>query len=824
MIRLLVPWALLALILPLGVLVFSRRKALWWRALTMTLLVLALTQPQVARRPDDSPLFVLVDRSESVAHASEASYRELLPQLRDYPGPVGLIEFAATPQLSRPPGDGVPPLSASPPAAEALSTDIGASIDLALGMIGVGGGQILLVSDAQPTSGDMWAAASRARERRVPVSVVPVEVEDPVRVVSLEGPQQAPLGTVELRGRIEATTTVEAEIIWRSDGRVLDRSVEELTGGIHEVSIAARLDEPGAHSFTLEVEVDDDPIPGNNRLNWVVQAGEPSTVLVVGESMRAARLVEEAGLEAMSTQRFSTADLAGVELVVLDNWPLSGLSRSDVDALRTYVTGGGGLLVIQGRTAVEGYAGALEEVLPVTYSVPARLEEDATAIIFVLDRSASMVATTAGAQHIDLLKEATAAAVEAMHPEDFVGAIAFDRYPASLIDPGPVEEVRQELYENLRALRPIGGTDLVPAVRRALEELEGLDARIRHMVILSDGKTLPRPDLPELYEEVRRSGVGVTSIALGAEADLGALGELAQAGQGELLVVEDARDLRQVFIGEAKEAARPRFRQGEFPVHVGPDAAALGLEQVDLPPLDGYVLTFPKALAEVGFIAPEGDPLVAAWQLGLGRAAVVNVDLEGRWSGRWLESPSLGELWGALVGWLWSPKEDVVLDWAVEHDEVRIRLDVEEDGRWVSGLQFRGELAGRNNAHELVFEPSAPGRYEARAPFTGAGSHVLSVWDETGRYGGTFGMALPYEPELASLGVDMEAVESLTQLTGGQVLSEAEVDLAPVAARARSWHSLHRTLLWAAAVVFLADLALRKLRLVFPRGKHAAQG
>jgi len=787
----------------------------------MTLLVLALAQPQVARHQGDAPLFVLVDRSESVAHAAEAAYRDLLPQLRDYPGPGGLIEFAATPQLSRPPGHEIPPLSAARPTGEALSTDIGAAIDLALGMIGDSGGQILLLSDAQATTGDMWAAASRARERRVPISVLPVGVEDPIRVASLEGPQQAPLGTVELRGRIEVTTPVEAEITWRSEGRVIDRSTEELSVGIHETSIAARLDEPGAHAFTLEVAVENDPIPGNNRLDWVVQAGEPTSALVVGENETAARLVEEAGLEAISTESFSITDLAGVELVVLDNWPLSGLSRSDVDALRTYVTGGGGLLVIQGRTAVEGYAGALEEVLPVTYSVPARLEEGATAIVFVLDRSASMVATTAGAQHIDLLKEATAAAVEAMHPEDMVGAIAFDRYPASLIDPGPVAEVQGELYESLRALTPLGGTDLVPAVRKALEELEDLDARIRHMVVLSDGKTLPRPDLPDLYEEVRRSGVGVTSIALGAEADLGALGELAQAGQGELLVVEDARDLRQVFIGEAKEAARPRFRQGEFPVHLGPNAATLGLEDVELPPLDGYVLTFPKALAEVAFIAPEGDPLVAAWQLGLGRAAVMNVDLDGRWSGRWLESPSLGELWGALVGWLWSPKDDVLLDWAVEDEIVRIRLDVQADGRWVSGLDFRGELAGRTDTHDLAFQPSAPGRYEARAPFTGAGPHLLSAGDTTGQYGGAFGMALPYARELASLGVDTEAVGALTQLSGGQELSEDEIDLAPVAAGARSWQSLHRTLLWAAAVLFLVDLAFRKFRLDFLRGRRA---
>ncbi|MFO8034482.1 MAG: VWA domain-containing protein [Candidatus Bipolaricaulota bacterium] len=820
MIRFLVPWALATLLLPLGVLLFSGRRALWGRAITMALLAVALAQPEIARREADPALLVLVDRSKSVVEGMDDAYNQLAPQLRGHSGPAGLIEFAGSPQLTHPPGPGLPTLATGAPALDTMATDIGAAIDLALGVTGDAPAHIVLVSDGQATSGDLWAAAVRARDRDVPVSVVPVDVLDPVRVASLEGPLQTPLGEIVLEGRIEADKNVEAEVLWLRNKQVFHRSSQELSPGMHSLQLAVELERPGPHEFSLEVKVDDDPIPANNRLDWVVMAGEPSTALVVGEAEAAAQLLQASGLDTRVRSSFSPTDLTGVELAVLDDWPLAGLSRADLDALRAHVVGGGGLLVVQGRQAVEGYAGALEDLLPVTYSVPGRLEESPAAIVFVMDRSASMAATTAGAQHIDLLKEAAASAVEAMHKDDVVGAIAFDRYSSSLIEPGPVAEVKEALYERLRTLTPVGGTDLVPAMRDALAVLEPIDTRIKHIVILSDGKTLPRPGLPDLYDEVAESGAGVTSIALGADADLESLGELARAAQGEFLIVEDARDLRQVFVGEAQQARRPRYRQGEFPVLPGPHAASLGLAELELPDLKGYVLTFPKATAEVGLITPEGDPLVAGWQLGLGRVSVLNVDLGGRWSGDWMASPSLGELWGSLVGWLWSPRDDVLLDWSLEKGLLELRLDVQQEGRWVSGLSFRGELGGAGNPHEIGFEPSAPGRYLARVPYEGAGPHVLSVWDEGGRYGDTFGLALPYNQELAELGADLETLASLAELTGGQLLED---ELSPSAGAGRTWIPVERGLLWAAAVAFLADLALRKVRFVSPRGSHSGR-
>ncbi len=819
MIRLLSPWTLVALLVPLGLLLITRRKELWGRAVTMALLVLALAHPQVARRDVDPEVFLLVDRSRSVSAAVEEAYGGLSDTLRGHAGPIGLVGFATHAALIRAPGPGLPELGPGPPPAETLDTNIAAAVDLALGVAEGAPAHLVLVSDGQETTGDLWAAALRARQRGVPISALPVGVDDPVRVASLEGPLQAPLGSVMLEGRIEASAEREAELRWWADGELQLREAKTLSPGTHRVTFRSRLDRRGPHTFALEVHVEDDPFPENNRLDWLVMAGEAAAALVVGGSGAATQLLEDAGLDTRMSASFVPTDLSGVDVVVFDNWPLAGLSRTDIAALRTYVAGGGNLLVIQGRRAVEGYAGAVETLLPVTYTVPGRLQEATTAIVFVLDRSASMAATTAGAAHIDLLKEATASAVETMDEEDIVGAIAFDRHPSWMVRPGPTGEVAEAFFGALRALAPGGGTDLVPATREALAALEDIDTRIRHLVILSDGKTLPRPDLNDLYEEVATAGVGVTSIALGQGADLVALDALAQAGEGELIVVSDARDLRRVFIGEAERALRPRYREGEFSVTAGPGAASLGIEGVNMPAVEGYLLTFPKSTAEVGLIAPDGDPLMAGWQLGLGRVGVLNVDLSGAWTAGWMDAPSLGELWGALVGWLWSPKDDVAVNWSLDEGDVRVTLDIQAEGRWVSGLQLQGELVGPGTPVELAFRPTEPGRYEACVRHSSAGPHLLSVWDEQGRYGTTVGLALPYPQELASTGIDLETLYALTEFTGGRLLGD---ELPPTTATGRSWVPVERSFLWAAATAFLADLALRKLRFPSRKGTRAA--
>jgi hypothetical protein len=54
------------------------------------------------------------------------------------------------------------------------------------------------------------------------------------------------------------------------------------------------------------------------------------------------------------------------------------------------------------------------------------------------------------------------------------------------------------------------------------------------------------------------------------------------------------------------------------------------------PQLQGYVCTTPKARAELPLVSDKGDPLLAHWQYGLGRAVAWTSDAKSRWARNWL--------------------------------------------------------------------------------------------------------------------------------------------------------------------------------------------
>lgn len=806
--RFLVPWALVGLVPALAVGALSvRRRTLVGRAVTLALLSLALAGPEIALRRAGEAVIFLVDRSASVGGEGASALPDLVASVVARGGEVGVIEFAAGAEVRRWPGVGEVP---SGGALRPEETDIGAAVDLALALAPDGPTQVVLLSDGRATRGDALAAASRARSRGIPVHVVPVGRRDLVRVVALRGPAEAPLGTVTLDAALEAGAPTTATVrLLRGEEEIQALEID-LPAGRTDLSLADRPPGPGFHVYRVEVEASGDAVEGNNALPWGVAVGQAAAALVVGPAPTAVdALLSSAGVPFRRQGALAPQDLAGVGLVILDDHPLGLLGARALSALRSYVAGGGGLLVVQGRRAVAGYLGPAEELLPVTYTVPERIQEATAAVVFVLDRSASMSATVGGVVKIDLLKEAAAAAAEVMPEEDILGAIAFDRYPQWLVLPGPVSEARGALFSALRGLTASGGTNVFPALAAAVDALRPLDARVRHAMVISDGKTIIDEEiLARLQSEVAAAGIGITTIAIGADADLSILDELSALGGGRSYLLASMSDLRPLLVAETERVARPRFVELPTPVLPGPGAAAFPLSAA-LPPLAGYTLTFPKPTADVAFLAPGGDPLLARWRLGLGQVAVLNADLSGIWTAEWVHSPLLGELWGILIGLLWGERQGVRVEGEVSGSVLRLGVEVAAGERWVNGVAFEGELVGEGGVRSVAFAQVAPGRYEASLPAPGAGVYVLTVTEPSGRYGGTFPVALPYPAELAEFGPDRDTLGAVARLTGGEVV-EDEIP-PPLPGEGRDWTPIGRALLWAAAVCLLLDLGLRKL-------------
>ena len=111
----------------------------------------------------------------------------------------------------------------------------------------------------------------------------------------------------------------------------------------------------------------------------------------------------------------------------------------------------------------------------------------------------------------------------------------------------------------------------------------------------------------------------------------------------------------QIFIKEATVVRRSLIYTDSkgIPVKYIPSDAdiANGL-QYGAPPITGLVLTSRKPSPQVAMpltAGPQGDPLLAYWQTGLGKAVAYTSDAHTDWAAQWVGSAMYDKFWSQVV-------------------------------------------------------------------------------------------------------------------------------------------------------------------------------
>ncbi|MFQ6117621.1 MAG: VWA domain-containing protein [Candidatus Bipolaricaulia bacterium] len=523
------PLALLGLLVLVPLLWKGRRRpATLLRGLALVLLLLALAGPQVISRIHENYIYFALDLSGSISQPREELFKliDSLMVEREHVH-YGLILFGAEAALDQ----GFAPkldLGRVSTVVPPEGTDIAAALKLALaGFPKEGGKEIVLLSDGRPTQGGLREQLARAASEGVRISVLPLYprgTEAWLEEFSL--PQEVPEGAeFPVKLSIGALGAMEARLLLYRDERLLQAVELPLKKGENGFTLHDRLQGAGVHRYRAYLLADRDAILENNRLEAaVIVAGGPEVLLLQeGEGEALAGLLEAAGY---SFQRAAPADLpwepsalAPYRLVILDDVRLAELSDRAAVALEGYVEGGGGLLLIQGRRAVEGLRKTeLEKILPVSYEGREPAQAPSLAIAFVLDRSSSMTG-----RKIQFLKEAAAASVEILDEKNLIGICAFDTAYEWIVPLGPAAD-KEGIYRQIAEIEANGGTDLLPALTEAFHRLNGVEAKLKHIVVFSDGKTGDKLKFPELVEGIRKDEITLSAIAIGETADTEFLG------------------------------------------------------------------------------------------------------------------------------------------------------------------------------------------------------------------------------------------------------------------------------------------------------------
>lgn len=830
-------------------------------ALVVVLVVAVARLAHTTERTRVSAVY-LVDVSESVPDSALADAQRIVERAWDARGEndVQVVTFARDARVVSVPRDAgdVPRIERHRERGSGAGSDLQAAVQLAYGLFPPGHlRRVVLISDGVQTEGDLLAEASRADRFGVRLFYHPYRRGLPreVAVRDVSVPERIQVGEpFHVRARIDATAPTKARVRLYQDETIngLDGIREvDLVAGENELTFRSVVHVAGPVTYRVEADpAGPDRFRANNRYTTsVIVPGRPTVLYVEGHPPSATYLARALGAGEFDVDvRTARAlpqtlrELERYDFVILSDVPAEQVSLGQMDAIERYVRDlGGGFLMAGGEQSfgLGGWQGTrMERFLPVRMDAERRRDQPSLALALVIDKSGSM-----SGQKIELAKEAARATAELLSADDYIGVVGFDSQPTRVVRMQSARN-RIGIMRDIGRLAAQGGTAIFPALDMAYQDLAVTRARIKHVILLTDGVTQER-GLNELVQAMNAESITVSVVGLGSDVNRGLLTQLAAAGGGRVYFTNDPHNLPRLFLRETMTVARSSAVEEYFQPRVVQRADFLrGIDLGTAPYLHGYVATRAKPdPAQVILESELGEPILARWRSGLGWSLAWTSDVKNRWAIEWLRWPGFSRFWAQLVREHMRQRRRQTLDMRAEMvgDSAHVVVDaIGGDDRFLDGLESVVTLDGPMGAprqregqppdpnarrtEEYPLRQTAPGRYEATIPLERFGAFVLTAEHRLeGRPVAESASRLsnPYPLEYATRRPDEELMRQAAALTGGRPEPTPAQVNDPRGETIEHHEDLWPKLLLAALALFLLDLLLRRVR-IFDRSFKAA--
>lgn len=810
--------------------------ALALRLLTVTLLILALADPfiGVAPSPEDA-LVVLVDQSDSLSESARTVLRTQIAELARSVGSGAKVLYFGANVVSGGEQEG----AALPAALDPGGSDLAAALRAARALL-PGGGQIILVSDGLATSPDALVEGRLAAQAGVRVDVAPVApAEAPeVAITGLNVPRTLRLGEaypIEINVRSTGAPVSGRLRLWEGEVLLGDEEVL-LTPGEEVFSFSHTASVVGVVRLRAELETPvGDTFSANNRAAAVAEVNPPPQVLLVAASDDEAALLGDAlRRQGVETRRVRPAempsrlvDFAAYDGVVLVDVPAAALSLDQMASVRELVRSEGrGLVAIGGRNSftLGAYKDTpLEEALPVTMEPPPRPQRTEIALLLIVDRSASMTAAV-GVSKFDMAKEAAILATESLKPEDRIGVLAFDTGQLWVV---PFQQVGEgaslaAIQQAILDLPSGGGTDIELALTEGLPALARQPTSLRHAVLLTDGRSFTNnmASYERLVQTARDQQITLSTIAIGEDADTALLDQLARWGAGRYYFAERPEDIPRLTLLESQIARSAPVVEGVVqPALDHPHPIVRDFAPAELPDLAGYVAATARPAADVVLRSPEDDPLLAAWQYGLGRAVAWTPTAGEPWAGAWTRWEGFERFWAQMVRYTLPEPDSGPLQVRIEARPggSRLVVDALQPGGAPLDLATVNARVTLPDGEQRAFDvpQTAPGRYTQDLVLPAPGAYLVSVAlvHEGRLQQRDVGFVQPIAPEYRQRGDPAEGralLEAIAAATGGTVLADPGQAGLPAARALEAPEGLWPWLLGLALGLWVLEIAVRR--------------
>ncbi len=811
---------------------WRRITALGIRVMVLLAVVLAIAGLQWLLPIEGMNVFFVLDRSDSVPATQQEAARDYVNKAskqKKTGDKAGVIVFGAEASIESSPNTAVD-LTKVQAVVNTERTDLAAAVRLGTAAFPeTGQKRLVLLTDGNENVGDSLAAVLTAKPLGVTVDVVPLGVARAcdVSVQKLQVPPRLKQGQAfEVKIFIQSDQAQSATIrLYRNDQYLGDQKVQ-LAAGKNLFSFPQTLDEPNFYTYDVRVEAPGDPVPQNNRATGFANVkGDPRILIVSADpeqdqplaaALQSSRLkVNLVGLSGMPP---TLAAMQSYDAIFISNLSAGDLGTDRQKLLESAVRDFGvGLVCVGGDQsyAAGGYRNTpLEATLPVSMELDSKKVLPSGAVVLIMHgmefNSGNQVA-----------RDCALGVLAALGPTDEMGVLLWDGDEHWLF---PLQKVgkKTDLARQINGMNQGDLGSFQGIMQMAYDSLKKSTANLKHIIVFSDGD--PGAPSQALMQSIVGDKITVSSVLISGHAGQETMVWMADQGKGRFYNVESPNDLPQIFIKETAVILKSAIYEEPFKPQVRAMSELVrGIGPGEYPSLLGYVATSPKARAETPLWTEKGDPLLAHWQYGLGRAVAFTSDAKSKWARLWLNWEQYRRFWSQIGQWSLRRLDSADFNTEVTVDKGEVTIDSEvldAQGNYRNFLNLQAVVISPKGDRKVVrVEQSGPGHYEAHFPTKEVGPyalHLLEIKDGQVVGGQFLGASVNYSPEFASADPNVNLLRRLAEGGGGKVLDPGIPGSNPfLHDRQKTFQprNLWESLLKFALMLFILDVGVRRIQI-----------
>jgi uncharacterized membrane protein len=811
---------------------WRRWVALLIRTVVLLALVFAIAGLQWRRPMEGVNVFFALDRSDSVPAPQQDAAKQYINKVSRQKKRVdkaGVIVFGTEASIESSPNAAVD-VQKIQAVVGTERTDLAGAIRLATAAFPeTGQKRLVLLTDGNENVGDAMSAVLAAKPLGVTVDVVPMGVArvNDVSVQRLQIPAKLKKGQAfEVKIFVQSDQATPATVRLIRDEKYLGEQRVELSPGKNLYTFPDTLSEPGYHSYEVQVDAPNDPLPQNNRASsFTTVRGDPTLLIVSADpeqdrqlaaALQTSRL--QAHLVGLKDFPGTLAEMQSYDAIFLSNLSAGDLGNDRMKLLESAVRDFGvGLVCVGGDQtyAAGGYRGTpLESTLPVSMELDSKKVLPSGAVVLVMHgmefNNGNQVA-----------RDCAQGVLAALGPSDEMGVILWDGSEHWVF---PLQKVgdKRALAKEIAGMNQGDLGSFQGVLEQAYEALKKSTSNLKHIIVFSDGD--PGAPTAKLMQDIVSDRITVSSVMISGHVGPETMIWMADHGKGQFYKVDSPNDLPQIFIKETAVILKSAIYEDPFTPQLRASTELVrGIGGNEYPKLLGYVATTPKPRAETPLWTDKGDPLLAHWQYGLGRAVAFTSDAKSKWARIWLNWDKYRQFWSQIGQWSMRRLEnaDFTTDVSVDKGEGLINVEaLDEQGNFRNFLNLQAIVASPKGERTTVrLEQTGPGHYEAHFPTKEVGLYMLNLTDiKDGQVRGSqiLGASVNYSPEFNASEPNMNLLRRIAESGGGKMLDPAIPSVNPFLHDRQNTfqpRDLWEALLKFAIVIFTVDVGVRRIQI-----------